>query len=206
MSYVLPRTPRSQLSRCLSNASAAASAQIGHTSAVVRAVTAAGVAGAALAVVLLVQGPAGHGPEAVLLSTATGTLEVGEPTVTLVHQAKEMTGMPPSAAHSTGGEVLVPVTLTNTSHRPIAYSTDQFHLLADGQRAGAGGGASSQELLPNAGITLRLTFPATSLAHGARLRYEPTVGPPVVATLEPATGAPGSTSPAAADGHEHESR
>jgi hypothetical protein len=204
MSYVLPRVPRSQLSRCLSSATAADRAQIGHASAVVRAVTAAGLAGAVLAVVLLVQGPAGPRPEAVLLTTASGTLEVGEPTVTLVHQAKEMTGMPPSAAHNTGGEVLVPVTLTNTSRRPLTYSTDQFHLLADGQRVSAGGGASSQQLLPNAGITLRLTFTATSLGHGARLQYEPTGGPPLVATLEPASGTPGTTSGTAGDAHGRE--
>ena len=206
MSQVLSRAPRLQLTRCLSGAATAATAHISHGSAIVRAVTVAGVAGAVLAAVLLVQGPAGHNLDTVL-TTATGTLEVGEPTVTLVHHAKEMIGMPASAAHETGGEVLVPVTLTNTSKRPLGYSTDQFHLLADGQRVTAAGGASSQQLRPHAGVTLRLTFPATSLAHGARLHSVPTVGPPLVATLVSPADIPAAATTGAggAQSHEHES-
>jgi hypothetical protein len=197
----------------------------GLSSVVVRAVTALGVAGAALAAALVLQGPAAEGPSDAALSTrlatSAGTLDVGTPSVTLVHQPNEMVGMPASAAHRSGGEVLVPVTLTNTSDRPIRYAASQFHLVVDGETVDAGGEAavgSGQELRPDAAITLRLTFTDVSLVHGGQLRYESATGAFVTAPLEAvaeSTPTPtasaggsigGSTAAAGNAGHEHGTR
>ncbi len=175
------------------------------SSVVVRAVNALGVGGAALAAVLVLQGTAAEGryhqPLSTHLTTATGFLDVGSPSVTLVHEPNEMVGMPNSAAHRSGGEVLLPVTLTNTSHQPLPFAASQFHVLVDGETVEAGGeaaAASPQELRPGAAITLRLTFPDVSLVHGGQLRYEPTSGPAVTAPLAAVAGAPSVATPAAA--------
>ena len=186
---------------------------------VVRAVTVLGVAGAALSTALVLQGAAdvahSHPSPDTLLATSTGTLTVGTPSVTLVHQPNEMVGMPASAAHQSGGEVLVPVTLRNTSHGSMSYAAGQFHLLVDGETVDAGGEAAQEpgrELRPGAAITLRLTFDHVSLIHGGQLRYEPATGRPVTAPLEAvgegtpqaAVPAGGPTTAADSTHHEHE--
>jgi hypothetical protein len=178
------------------------------SSVVVRSLSALGLAGGALATVLVLQGPSteveGGTTVATRLVTSTGALEVGKPSVTLVHQSNEMVGMPASAAHRSGGEVLIPVTLTNTSGGSITYAADQFHLVVDGKTVDAAGEAADgtlRELRPDAAISLRLTFSQVSLVHGGQLRYVPTAGAPVTAPLDPLgeTGQP-STGASAASG------
>lgn len=170
------------------------------SSVVVRSLSALGLAGGVLATVLVLQGPAVEHDvaEGTRLTTPTGALLVGTPSVTLVHQANDMVGMPASTAHRTGGEVSVPVTLTNTSSRPIRYAPDEFQLVVDGKTVEPAGGAEEgpeQELRPDAAISLRLTFPQGSLVHGGQLRYTPAGGPALTTPLDPVTGSE------AAEGH-----
>ena len=161
------------------------------SSVVVRSVSALGLAGGALATALVLQGPPaeGHSDTTVgtRLVTSTGAVDVGTPSVALTHQANEMVGMPASAAHRTGGEVLVPVTLTNTSDQSIRYAASQFHLIVDGETVEAAGEAADdpgRELRPNAAVSLRLTFPHVSLVHGGQLSYLPAAGAPLTAPLD----------------------
>ncbi len=169
-----------------------------------------------LATALILQGPSpeehSHPIPGVHLVTSTGALDVGPPSVTLVHQPNEMVGMPASAAHRSGGEVLVPVTLTNTSDQPIRYSPSQFRLVVDQETIDAAGEAREspvRELQPKAAVTLRLTFPHISLDHGGRLRYAPAAGAPLEAPLDPVaeTSQPSAGAPAVSastPGHDHE--
>ena len=148
------------------------------------------------------------------LVTSAGVLDVGTPSMTLVHQPNEMVGMPASAAHRSGGEVLVPVTLTNTSDQPITYAASEFHLVVDGEVVDAGGEAAAgpgRKLRPDAAITLRLIFTGVSLVNGGELRYEPATGIPVTAPLDPVGESGGSVvgsaaNPAGSTGHEHGTR
>src|SRR3954447_4163183 len=166
---------------------------------VVRSLSALRLAGGGLATVLVVQGPSAEDHDhsgATRIVTPTATLDVGAPSATLVHQANEMVGMPPSDAHRTGGEVLVPVTLTNTSDRPITYAPQEFHLLVDGKAVEAGGeaaGAPARELRPLAAISLRLTFSDAALVPGGQRQYAPATQAPAAAQLEAVPeGAPGN--------------
>jgi hypothetical protein len=153
---------------------------------VVGVVVALAGVGAALAAVLLTQGAGDTGSKtAAVLTTGTGTLEVGALSVSLKHDPKDMIGMPAGHDEAAQATVMVPVTLTNTTAEPVSYSPGQFRLLAgDTEVAPGAAAAPAQTLRPHAAITLRLTF-GSPTAERSRLRYSPAAGSPVVADLGP---------------------
>jgi hypothetical protein len=133
--------------------------------------------------------------------TSFGSLEVSPLVVLAAPDPKAMFGMPPGASHdehSGKATVQVPVTLSNTSDKAVAYSLDSFRLLSASDREGARDERldGPQQLRPGSAISLRLTF-FTDAATGTTLRYQPPSGSAIEVPL---AGVPGT---AGAGAHSH---
>jgi hypothetical protein len=144
---------------------------------------------------LLTAGPHSEGG-ASSLSTAFGSLQVGNLVVLAQPDPKDMFGMPPGASHDEhagAATVQVPVTLTNTSKHAVSYSLKSFRLLAGTNTTGVTDERveGDQQLRPKSAISLRLTFfvPPTTTNL---LRYTPPTGPALDVPLGPVAPLPGS--------------